>query len=286
MPRQTPLKATVVIPAHGRENLLARAYNSVLSCPGSESVEIIIVDDASAPPISLTLRRAQDRLIRLRTKSGAAVARNAGIRSASGQIIYLLDSDDYFIERDFDRDAGIFENGSLYYCDTASPDRSHYPSQIGRGDLINFLMFKHAHICQTSTLAFSRDLGLRFDETLPKHQDWDLVLCAALQGISLHKAPGLVYFDRSDKESLSRSYDPSRSMPWIRKIRNLRGLSPEDVEIIHYHVFAKYPSEISWRAFGTTSIGLLFHGRTSIRFILRALAHRLIQYTMRLRRKH
>lgn len=57
------------------------------------SVEIIIIDDASTDSSAQKAGTLCDRLIILPNNSGAATARNAGARAASGEIIVFVDSD-------------------------------------------------------------------------------------------------------------------------------------------------------------------------------------------------
>jgi GT2 family glycosyltransferase len=90
------LTASVVIPAHGHQDLLdltlaalaAQTYPSSLT-------EVIVVDDRSDPPLRLPeLRPAHTRLIVSPDGGwGAGHAMNAGIRAAEGEIVQRLDAD-------------------------------------------------------------------------------------------------------------------------------------------------------------------------------------------------
>ncbi len=81
---------SVVIPAFGRQDELLRAARSVLA--QDVDLELLIVDDGSATPISVDLERV--RVLRLDTNSGPAAARNAGVAAARADWIAFLDSDD------------------------------------------------------------------------------------------------------------------------------------------------------------------------------------------------
>ncbi|MDY1034253.1 glycosyltransferase family 2 protein [Stenotrophomonas sp. CFBP8980] len=269
--------ATVVIPAHGRTELVERAVKSVIKCDLGDHVEIILVDDCSIPPLTVKSLRPQDRIIRLSSRSGAAVGRNVGMTKAQGEFIYLLDSDDMFLQRDFQSDHKHLDRTSLHYCSVGSEREPRFPMTLSRDDLIASLLFRYPHICQTSSLVFHRDLRLRFDESLPKHQDWDFVLSAALSGVSLINCPGVSLFDRSDKSSLSRTYDPSRSHPWLIKIAEDTRVSEIEKLMIHFHVMGKYPMEIRWRRFTSLAVRFLVQHKTSLGFVMRSVAHRLIQ---------
>lgn len=85
---------SVVIPVFGRSVLLRRAVASALA---ERPREVIVVDDASVPPLTLAdlgEGAAEVILVRRTVNGGAAAARNDGIRRARGAWIAFLDSDD------------------------------------------------------------------------------------------------------------------------------------------------------------------------------------------------
>ncbi len=89
---QTDPSLTVIIPTHNRPVLLRRAVASAIAQTCS-AIEIIVVDDASAPPVQLP-EYPQVRVIRLTPNRGGSAARNAGARAASTRWITYLDDDD------------------------------------------------------------------------------------------------------------------------------------------------------------------------------------------------
>jgi glycosyltransferase involved in cell wall biosynthesis len=89
---------SVVIPNYNGGRFLAQAIQSVLN----QSLlpdEIIVIDDGSTDDSLQILSEfgASIRVIHI-PNSGAAVARNLGILESSGDLIALLDSDDYWHE--------------------------------------------------------------------------------------------------------------------------------------------------------------------------------------------
>ncbi|WP_436913403.1 glycosyltransferase family 2 protein [Acinetobacter schindleri] len=237
------IKCSVVIPCKDRFQLLERAVESVIKNDKSGIVEVIIVDDGSTIPLkNIKLMRMQDRIIRLNKNMGGAVARNTGIKAAKGELIYLLDSDDYFIDMNFENDIKTAKNGYIYYTDIKIGKKiSCFPDSITYSDYFNFIFKKHVGIAQTSSLMFRKDNNIYFDESLPKHQDWDLLLFSCLlKGISPVKKEGLIYLDRQDKFSISRVYAPYKSDPWLRKLSKSNLLSNNDFQYVSlmckYHV--------------------------------------------------
>ncbi|HVS12163.1 MAG TPA: glycosyltransferase, partial [Planctomycetota bacterium] len=83
---------SVIVPFHDGADRL-RACLSGLASSSAEH-ELILVDDASSDPAAIELARSSGaRYVRLDTNRGPAVARNAGARIASGEILAFVDSD-------------------------------------------------------------------------------------------------------------------------------------------------------------------------------------------------
>jgi glycosyltransferase involved in cell wall biosynthesis len=95
----TSPELTVVIPTKDRPVLLARAVESVVAQgPG---IEVIVVDDGSAPEAAASIRSiANDpvvRLVRSDMSTGAPQARNRGLELARGRYWATLDDDDEWL---------------------------------------------------------------------------------------------------------------------------------------------------------------------------------------------
>ena len=86
---------SVIIPSHNRPALLQEALSSVLSQTVLPA-EIIIVDDASDPPISLPASRNGIvlRLLRNTQTRGGAATKSIGAQAAQNELIAFLDDDD------------------------------------------------------------------------------------------------------------------------------------------------------------------------------------------------
>lgn len=90
---------SVVIPVHNRPALAARAIRAALEQRGiaPDDLEIIVVDDASEPPLPQRDFGLAVQYLRLDCNRGAAGARNAGIVASQGEFIAFLDSDDVWL---------------------------------------------------------------------------------------------------------------------------------------------------------------------------------------------
>lgn len=94
MPNSSTL-ISVIIPIYNDALYIKEALTSVLS-QGVESLEVLIVDDGSTDNFEEKINEFNDSRIRLikQANSGAAEARNNGIRHASGEYVAFLDADD------------------------------------------------------------------------------------------------------------------------------------------------------------------------------------------------
>ena len=181
---------SVVIPSRGRPEVLAETLAALReqSLPPSD-FEIVVVDDGSVPPLSLS--RVEDgvrlRLVRLDGRERSA-ARNAGARAAAGDILVFID-DDISVGREFVHAHLLGQRewpralavGSISLPDEAlgrafgrfrqQLERQGMPRQRGLTDARNF--------CTAANMSMRRDRFLElggFDEELVSAEDQDFAL--------------------------------------------------------------------------------------------------------------
>ncbi|MDR1167965.1 MAG: glycosyltransferase [Heliobacteriaceae bacterium] len=97
-------KISVIIPVYNTGPYLRRCLDSVLN-QTLQDIEIICINDGSTDSSLTVLKEyaAKDsrvRVINFAKNKGAAAARNAGIKAATGEYIGFIDSDDY-VDLDF-----------------------------------------------------------------------------------------------------------------------------------------------------------------------------------------
>jgi glycosyltransferase involved in cell wall biosynthesis len=181
---------SVVIASRGRPEVLAETVAALRdqSLPASD-FEIVVVDDGSVPPLSLS--RMGDgvglRLVRLDGRERSA-ARNAGARAAVGDVLVFID-DDISVGREFVHAHLLGQRewpralavGSISLPDEAlgrafgrfrqELERQGIPRQRGLSDAKNF--------CTAANMSMGRErfweLG-GFDEELVSAEDQDFAL--------------------------------------------------------------------------------------------------------------
>ncbi len=179
---------SVVIPNYKRVAELERALKSVLAQTYPD-MEILIVDDASPniKEVEQMLSGTTDpriKLIKQPVNQGGGAARNAGILQAKGKYIAFLDSDDTWepakIEEQV-REAEKYDTDVLCYTQSKvftdnwkkiKPDRKLLPDES-----IGEYLFVNYKFLQTSSILVNTSLAKKclFDETLPRHQDYDFL---------------------------------------------------------------------------------------------------------------
>lgn len=222
---------SVVIPAFNRAAVLPRTIGSVLG-QTLRDFEVIVVDDASgdAPEkVVKSIGDARVRVLRLAQNSGAGAARNAGVRAATGEWVAFLDSDDWWEPAKLERQLAALRRAP----DPANSFASHaymnedgdaprpWPKRGPRpGEDLGDYTWCHNGSLQTSTWMIPRAICQRFpfDESLRRHQDWDLMLRlqrAGLQLIYLDEVLGH-FWCRKSPERLSDVVDATYSERFLQ----------------------------------------------------------------------
>lgn len=114
-------KVSVIIPSYNRLEQTESAVKSVLK-QSYRNLELILVDDASTPPLDSSIFGTTHRecqLITLSENHGVSTARNRGIAKAQGEWIAFLDSDDIWSKKKLEKQIKwLSENPSYRICQT------------------------------------------------------------------------------------------------------------------------------------------------------------------------
>lgn len=177
---------SVIVPTRDRADRLKDAVRSALA-QTREALEVIIVDDASAdhtPAVAAELAEADPRVrgIRRPESGGAPAARNAGIEAARGSVIAFLDDDCIWAPNKLETQLALLgEERGVVYCRHAIRHGQTWVVEgepgAAAGDPVSALL--RTNYIGTYSMVVRKDVLDRvggFDETLPRLQDWDLLL--------------------------------------------------------------------------------------------------------------
>lgn len=107
---------SVVIPMYNSENTIIRTLESVLNQSYKGDIEVIIVNDGSTDKSLEVLQNYIDKnniknlTIIDKKNGGVSTARNAGMHSAKGEYIALLDSDDLWLPEKLERQMVVLKS--------------------------------------------------------------------------------------------------------------------------------------------------------------------------------
>ncbi|MBE0602670.1 MAG: glycosyltransferase [Deltaproteobacteria bacterium] len=170
---------SVIIPFRGRIPLLREAVGSVLA-QTFRDFELILVNDGSDEQVSFLDEVRDDRIRYIRQPpSGAAAARNLGIRKATGKYVAFLDSDDLYLPSKLEiqlrtmqeRPGFVFSHTSYVRMDAAGRDLE----RIDSGGFAGRVYPGIVTCCEiaTPTVMVLRDLfeNLKFEESVRMGED-------------------------------------------------------------------------------------------------------------------
>lgn len=87
-------RVSIIVPAHGRPEATRACIESLLALDyPPERREIIVVDDASSPPLAAGLADLPIRLLRQDNNIGQSAARNRAAEHAEGDVLAFIDND-------------------------------------------------------------------------------------------------------------------------------------------------------------------------------------------------
>lgn len=180
---------SIIIPTYNRAHSIGRCLNSVLS-QSYKNLEVIVVDDGSQDDTERIVKSYNaDEIIyiQLKQNTGAAGARNIGIRKSTGDLISFLDSDDTLHPQKIEKQVNAILNAApgvgAVYCGINLVDYGTgeiFGQRIHKENFLeNFRHGKYFLTPTTGTVLARREAVLStggFDETLPAHQDTEFAI--------------------------------------------------------------------------------------------------------------
>lgn len=179
---------SIIIPTYNRKKSIVKSIKSILNQTYS-NIEVIVVDDASTDNTKDVIKKIKDKRLKyykLRTNHGACYARNYGVSKANGTYVSFNDSDDIYlpskIELQFKnllKNKSDMDFSKLELFD--GDKRLVVPTKQQLNDIKNSSFIDtlcNGNYISTQTIFIKKDIfnKFKFDETLPRLQDFDFVL--------------------------------------------------------------------------------------------------------------
>lgn len=183
---------SVVIPAYNREKTITRAINSVLN-QTYKDLELIIVDDNSTDGTEKAVKAVKDSRInyyKLEENKGACFARNFGVSKANGEYIAFQDSDDEWLANKLELQMSemkknnadmVFARLKVYEEDIPNKCIRSAPRENKKSGVITYEELLSKTLVTTPTILIKKQIfdEIKFDEEMPRFQDWEFSLRVA-----------------------------------------------------------------------------------------------------------
>lgn len=175
---------SVIMPTYNRGYVISRAIDSILSQTHG-NFELIIIDDCSTDNTEEIVRKYDDNriiYIKLDKNCGANFARNEGIKRASGNYITFQDSDDCSYDDRLEIELKTLNEKKVDWVFTSfmkvdGKKKKIVPKKQIMSDEIEQKLL-YGNFVTTQVLFAKRKVfdDIKFDDSLPRFQDWDLVI--------------------------------------------------------------------------------------------------------------
>ncbi|WFE27889.1 glycosyltransferase family 2 protein [Solwaraspora sp. WMMD791] len=233
---------SVVVPTHGRPDLVTRAVRSALA-QSVEDIEVIVVVDGpdEATVVALdAIADARIRVVGLPERGGAPAARNVGVQHAHAPWVALLDDDDEWLPGKLAAQLDVARTASAPLPIVASrlinrtpraefviPRRLPAPDEpLSEYFTVRRGLFHGDGFIQTSTIMAPTDLFRRvpFDPAVPRMQelDWSLRALSHDDVALVFADEALVIWHQDENRPRISLHSPWQAqLEWLRRSRPL-----------------------------------------------------------------
>ncbi|MDB2286710.1 glycosyltransferase [Halorubrum ezzemoulense] len=228
---------SVVIPSYNRPAKTQRAISSVIS-QTYEPIELFVIDDGSDTPISENITFPGEEIynteyIRYEKNQGANVARNTGIKSASGKYIAFLDSDDEWEDEKIEQQVNLLSGTDkvISYTGIKHLNEKGQINNISKaklsGDLSKELLQKNVLGTFSSIMApkYIFDKTGPLDPKLPCYQDWEWYLRAS-DFVTFEPIPDPLTVKHDSGGRISKNFHEKYEVAYPRMKSKLKARAP------------------------------------------------------------
>ena len=175
---------SVILPTYNRKEQVIKSIESVLN-QSYEDLELIVVDDGSCDgtyDLLLKITDARFKVYHLETNMGACAARNYGINVAHGELITFQDSDDLWHKDYLDKMVSelVRMDTDVIFCKLfrhSLDGKNRVFPNFSSGYISQERLISHPRISTQTIMGKKKCFEVvRFDEDMPRLQDYDLII--------------------------------------------------------------------------------------------------------------
>ena len=252
-------KISVIIPAYNVSSTIKSTVQSVLKQSFSD-FELIVIDDGSTDNTKEIVRDIKDSRIKLFSyyNGGLSVARNRGLKQATGEYIAFLDADDLWTEDKLEKQlavlqanpkAGVAYSWTRYIDEQGNMLYDCNPIAF-EGNVLGQLLLTNFLHNGSNPLICSQAVKLvgEFDPKLKSSEDWDYYLRLAAH-YSFMVVPEYQILYRKTSTNLSSNVERMRQTSCIvlerayqKAPQSLQYLRNQSLSVLHLYCAELYLS--------------------------------------------
>lgn len=189
---------SVIIPAYNQGQYITESLDSVRKQTFTDW-EVWVIDDGSKDQTAKVIKPYLQKDYRInyhyQENGGLSAARNKGLNLISGKYVQFLDSDDLIEEEKFQKQISYLNDHNQVDIIYGSVRNFHQPAEridysswmqcvSGQGnELVKALFTWNIMVVNAPLIRFDSIKGMKFDESLKAHEDWDFWIRCALKGL-------------------------------------------------------------------------------------------------------
>lgn len=175
---------SIIMPSYNSQMFIEKSINSVIN-QTYQNWELIIIDDCSSDLTKeiikkYAIRDSRVKIEELDKNSGAAIARNVGIKKAEGDYIAFLDSDDLWKEEKLEKQIEFMKTKSIYFCCTyydKVDEHDQYLNEVVKyKNIMNYDDFLKSGTGNSTVIFNAKELGKFYAKNLRRRNDYVLWL--------------------------------------------------------------------------------------------------------------
>ena len=251
--KNNAIKFSIIVPVYNVENYLRQCIDSIL-VQTYKNYEVILVDDGStdySSNICDTYFKEYSNIKVIHKKNGGlSNARNTGLLEATGKYIIFIDSDDFWVDKDFlmninnsisDEDLIIFNSFKYYENRKNRKNRfkeDNFLNKLSEKNKIKYLIKKNIYKACAWDKVIKRDIlinnNIKFpSDLLSEDMSWCGQLLEKVKKVKVYSKP--VYAYRQRKNSISNKVDEKHVLDIIKQIE--AGTNSNDNMILNYYAY-------------------------------------------------